>query len=377
MLDVVLAGGGTAGHINPMLASADAIRRAAPDAGVSCIGTDKGLETRLVPAAGYPLDLVEPVPLPRRPTPELAKVPARLAGSVRTAARILRERDAKVVVGFGGYVALPAYLAARSRRIPVVIHEQNAVPGLANKVAARFAARTFSAFPDTPLPRCEAIGMPMRGAVTQLAATGVDEALRRGSRKQFGLRADLPLLLVSGGSQGARSINQATLAARDDLLAAGVHVLHILGPRNFTDDMVQVTHPETGASYLPMAYVDQMDRAYSAADMMVCRSGAGTVCEVGSIGLPSVFVPLPHGNGEQARNADALVAAGGGVLVPDAELDASRLNREVLSRIHDAEQLAAMSRAGRHLFAHDAADRLASVVLEIAGHRPEGHPHAS
>lgn len=367
MAGIVLAGGGTAGHINPMLASADALRRARPDIPVSCIGTARGLETRLVPAADYPLDLVEPVPLPRKPTPDLLKVPARLAGSVRTAGRILRERDAKVVVGFGGYVALPAYLAARAKGIPVVIHEQNAVPGLANKVAARFATRTFSAFPDTPLPRCQAIGMPMKQALTELAAQGVDDQARAEAKQHLELRPELPVLLVSGGSQGARSINQATSAARDELLAAGVHVIHVLGPKNFTDEMVRVDDAGTGASYLPLAYVEQMQLAYRAADMMVCRSGAGTVCEVGAIGLPCVFVPLPHGNGEQARNADALVAAGGGVLVPDAEFDGARLASEVLTRIHDAETLGTMGRAGRHLFAHDAADRLAGVVLQLAG----------
>lgn len=365
MVNVVLAGGGTAGHISPMVATAEALGRASAQHQVACIGTARGLETRLVPAAGLELELVPPVPLPRKPTLDLAKVPHRLLGSVRTAARILERREAEVVVGFGGYVALPAYLAARRLGIPVVIHEQNAVPGLANKVAARFATRTLCAFPGTPLPGVEPIGMPMRHALTELAERGRENARREGAAA-LGLNPDHPTLLVSGGSQGARSINLATIAACERLLARGIQVLHVVGPKNFTDDMRTITDDQSGASYVPLAYVDDMASAYAAADLMLCRSGAGTVCEVGSLGLPAVFVPLPHGNGEQARNADALVAAGGGVLVPDAELDADRLLAEVGERITSAETLERMAHAGRQLFAADAADVLARVVLDVA-----------
>ncbi|WP_420175727.1 undecaprenyldiphospho-muramoylpentapeptide beta-N-acetylglucosaminyltransferase [Luteococcus sp. OSA5] len=362
---VVLAGGGTAGHIAPMIATAEALGELAPGAQLACIGTSKGLETRLVPAAGLPLELVPPVPLPRKPSVDLLKVPSRLAGSIRRAGQILDEQRAQVVVGFGGYVAMPAYLAARRRGLPVVVHEGNAVPGLANKVAARFARRVLATFGSTPLPGCEQVGMPVRREINELARLG-RESRARAARESFGLDPDRPTLLVTGGSQGARSINNATLAARDDLLAAGVQVLHVWGPKNFTDDMVVVTDPGSGAGYHPVAYVDGMENAYAAADMMVCRSGAGTVYEAGICGLPAIFVPLPHGNGEQERNATGLVAAGGGVLVPDGELDGPRLVREVVPRLQDRQQLQAMSQAGPALFEADAARAVARAVLECA-----------
>ncbi|WP_394275272.1 glycosyltransferase [Luteococcus sp.] len=373
---IVLAGGGTAGHIAPMIATAQALAELPGAPELVCIGTARGLETRLVPEAGLPLELIPPVPMPRRPTLALFKVPSRLAASVRRAGEVLdgdgASPRASVVVGFGGYVSMPAYLAARRRGIPVVVHEGNAVPGLANRVAARFASRVLSTFADTPLPRCEHVGMPVRREIDALAATG-RAATRREAREGFGLDPDRPTLVVTGGSQGARSINTAVLAGRDDLLAAGVQVLHVWGPKNFTKDMQVVTDPTTGAAYHPVAYVDGMERAYAAADMLLCRSGAGTVYEAGICGLPAVFVPLPHGNGEQARNATGLVAAGGGVLVPDDELDAARLLGEVLPRILDDQALATMGAAGPALLGAGAAQAVARAVMDCV---PQAGPRA-
>ncbi|WP_130865072.1 undecaprenyldiphospho-muramoylpentapeptide beta-N-acetylglucosaminyltransferase [Acidipropionibacterium timonense] len=366
MVNVVLAGGGTAGHTSPLIATAQALLDHAGVDAVSCIGTPKGLEGRVIPEAGLELDMIPPVPLPRKVSVDLAKVPLHLADAVRRARAVLRTRRADVLVGFGGYVSMPAYLAARGAGVPVVIHEQNAVPGLANKVAARFARQVFTAFPDTPLPHAEFIGMPLRTAVRELAELD-DEARtarRLAARKDFGLDADRPTLLVSGGSQGAVAINSAVIGAREQLLADGVQVLHVLGPRNVGDSR-KVTDPTTGAAWLPVGYVDDMSQAYAAADLMVARSGAGTVVETAAVGLPTVYVPLPHGNGEQARNASSVVAAGGGVLVRNADLDARRLLLEV-ERIHDPQALAGMSRAGRGLMPSGAAQELADAIVSVA-----------
>ncbi len=362
---VVLAGGGTTGHIAPMIATAEAIRRLVPDADLSCVGTTKGLETRLVPDAGLALELVAPVPMPRKPTPDLLRVPARLAGSVREAGAILDAHAAQVVVGFGGYASMPAYLAARRRGIPVVLHEANAVPGLANKLAARFAKKVLACFPGTPLPHVEQVGMPVRPALDELAAVG-RASRQRAAREALGLDVDRPTLLVTGGSQGARSINTATMAARDEILAAGVQILHVWGPKNFTDDMTVITDESSGGAYHPVPYVDGMENAYAAADLVVCRSGAATVYEAGLLGLPAIFVPLPHGNGEQARNATFLVEGGAGVLVPNAELDAPRLIHEVLPLLNDPERLAAVRQRLAGLVPRDAAADLAAVVLDVA-----------
>ena len=363
MVSIVLAGGGTAGHTSPLIATAERLRDLAPDVAITCIGTARGLETRVIPAAGLTLELVPPVPLPRRLTPELLKVPGRLAGSVREARRIIRDAGADVVAGFGGYVSMPAYLAARSMGIPVVIHEQNAVPGLANKVAARFAAVVAVTFPGTPLPKARFLGMPLRRGIADLDRA----AVRAGARAELGVRAEGPVLLVSGGSQGARSINEATAGARAALLAAGVDVLHVLGPKNFdpTRDVVE-TDPATGARYVPLAYVDRMERAYAAADLMVGRSGAGTVMETAVVGLPCIFVPLPHGNGEQARNADFIIEADAGRLVPNAELTADRLLAEATPLLADADARAAMSAKLQGLVPADAGGALARLILDQA-----------
>lgn len=362
MVNVVLAGGGSAGHTSPLIATAEVLARQGDT--LSCIGTPRGLENRVIPAAGLELDLVDPVPLPRKPSVELAKVPFRLAKSVKQARDILRHRQADVLVGFGGYVSLPGYLAARMAKIPIVIHEQNALPGLANKIAARFASRVAVTFPDTPLPGAEVVGLPIRGSLTALARAGRGD--RQASRTGFGLHPDLPTVLVSGGSQGARSINQAVAGSVAGLLAQGIQVLHVLGPKNLTDDLVTITDPTTGAVYQPVAFVDAMEDAYAAADLMVGRSGAGTVCETAALGLPTILVPFPHGNGEQARNSVALVEKGGALIIADGDLTPERLGQAITELIGDPEQLATMAAVGPELMPADAAERLAAAIHAAA-----------
>ncbi len=362
MVSIVLAGGGSAGHTSPLIATAERLREQEPDVRLTVVGTARGLETRVIPAAGLELKLIPPVPLPRKPTPALFAVPGKLMGAVRQSIALLDEADADAVVGFGGYVSLPVYLAALARRVPLVIHEQNAVPGLANKIAAVFAKVVAVSFPDTPLKGARYVGLPLRAAISRLDPG----AARAQARADLGFVGDRPLLLVSGGSQGAVAINDATLAARDELLAAGVDVLHVLGPKNLTDAHVVVTDPQTGATYRPVGYVDAMEQAYAAADLMLGRSGAGTVMETATVGLPVVFVPLPHGNGEQARNATFLVEGGAGVLVPNAELDGPRLIHEVLPLLNDPARLGAVRGRLAGLVPKDAAADLAALVLDVA-----------
>jgi UDP-N-acetylglucosamine--N-acetylmuramyl-(pentapeptide) pyrophosphoryl-undecaprenol N-acetylglucosamine transferase len=364
---VVLAGGGTGGHIEPMLALADALTRRTGAPGgtpaVTCVGTARGLETRLVPARGYDLRLIPPVPLPRRPTPDLFRVPGRVWRAVADTRALLRELDADVVVGFGGYVALPVYLAARRERIPVVVHEQNPLPGLANRIGARLAARVAVTAPGTPLPRAEHVGMPLRPALTGLDRAG----LRAEARATFGLDADRPTLLVFGGSQGAASLNRAATGAADALTAAGVQVLHARGPKN--TDVAVAPRPAGSAPYVVVDYLDRMDLAYAAADLALCRAGAVTVAELSAVGLPGVFVPLPIGNGEQRRNALPLVEAGGGLLVEDADLSPSWIAEHLVPVARDPAALAELSRHAAAAGARDADERLADIVLAVAGER--------
>jgi UDP-N-acetylglucosamine--N-acetylmuramyl-(pentapeptide) pyrophosphoryl-undecaprenol N-acetylglucosamine transferase len=264
---------------------------------------------------------------------------------------VLAKVDADVVVGFGGYVALPAYLGARGR-VPIVVHEANAKAGLANRVGARFAARVAAAVPGT-LPGAEVLGIPLRRSVTELDRP----ALRAQARAKFGLPADGPVLLVFGGSQGARTLNTALAAALPGLLDAGIAVLHAHGKAG--------APAGPAAGYVGLPYIDAMDLAYAAADAVLGRCGAMTVAEVSAVGLPAVYVPLPHGNGEQALNAAPVVAAGGGVLVPDAELTGERVLAELVPLLTDPARLAATGAAARRSGHADAAERLAHLVLDV------------
>lgn len=356
-VSVVIAGGGTAGHIEPALALADALCRAVPEAQITALGTERGLETTLVPQRGYSLELIPAVPLPRKLTADLVKLPVRIRAAVRRVQQILEAVNADVVVGFGGYVALPAYLAARGR-VPIVVHEANARAGLANKVGARWAARVLAAVPGSGLPGGEVIGIPLRQAISSLDRT----ALRVPARVHFGLDTQAPTLLVTGGSQGARSLNTAVSGAAAELGAAGIGVLHAYGRRN----TVQVTSVEGAPPYIAVPYLERMELALSVADLAICRCGAMTVAELSAVGLPALYVPLPHGNGEQALNARPVVQAGGAVLVDDADLTPARVVKEVLGILTDAHRLEGMSAAARVAGRPDADDALARIVLEVA-----------
>lgn len=358
MTSVVLAGGGTAGHTSPMIATAEALKALEPGVDLVCVGTARGLETRVVPAAGLALELITPVPMPRKPNLDLVKLPWRLLKSVRESRRILRDAHADALVGFGGYVSIPAYLAARTMGVPVVIHEANKVPGIANKIGARFAAHVATTFEETALPEAHLIGMPMSTSITD-ADMSVAQA-----RELFDLDAALPVLLVSGGSQGARSINNAVVSALDVLLANGIQVLHVLGPKNFTPEHVPRTHP-SGGRYRPLAFVERMADAYRAADMMLARGGAATVMETAVSGLPVAFVPLPWGNGEQEKNASGLVNSGAGLMIHDDALDGPTLCSEILPILADPARLTEMSETARTHYPRDAAEVLARATLSV------------
>src|SRR5271170_6104439 len=354
---VLLAGGGSAGHIEPALAVADALRRADPDVEVTCLGTERGLETRLIPLRGYPLELIPAVPMPRSVTPQLLTVPGRLAGAINAAAGVLDRTRAQVLVGFGGYVATPAYLAARRRKVPIVVHEANPRPGLANRLGARFTTHVFTGHPDTELRNGKYLGIPIRREIAELDRLAVGDK----ARAHFGLRPALPVLLVTGGSQGARSLNRAVVAAAGWIRAAGVQVLHIIGPRSEID----VPPPGGGTPYVTLPYLDRMDLAYAAADFALCRAGAMTCAELTAVGLPAAYVPLPHGNGEQRLNAAPIADVGGGIIVDDAQLSPEWITDTLLPVLLDPELVAAMSRAAAGAGRRDADRRLADEVIDI------------
>ena len=346
------------------MAVADALVSLSPNVRITALGTERGLETRLVPERGYHLELITPAPLPRKLSGDLVRLPIRVRRAVRQTRAVLDDVGADVVVGFGGYVALPAYLAAyslrRGRRVPVVVHEANASAGWANRVGARSARRVLSAVPDPGLSgRPEVVGVPVRAAITSLDRM----ALRAEARAHFGFGPEARVLLVFGGSQGAQSLNRAVSAAAKDLAVAGVSVLHAHGPKNTLD----LPEPaDDGAPYVAVPYLDRMDLAYAAADLAICRSGAMTVAELTAVGLPAVYVPLPIGNGEQRLNALPVVNAGGGLIVDDADLSPGYVAGAVVDLLTDAGRLQTMTAAAALAGHRDAARRVAEVALEVA-----------
>jgi UDP-N-acetylglucosamine--N-acetylmuramyl-(pentapeptide) pyrophosphoryl-undecaprenol N-acetylglucosamine transferase len=360
-LHVVLAAGGTAGHIEPALALADALRRRDPGVGITVLGTATGMENTLVPARGYPVVHVPRVPLPRRPTVDLLRLPGRLRGAVRTAGELFEELRPDVLVGFGGYVCVPAYLAARKRKLPIVVHEANTPAGVANRIGARFTPFVATTARADDLPHGRLIGLPLRRSIATLDRP----ALRAEARAQYGLQPDLPTLLVFGGSQGARSINRAASESASALRTAGIQVLHAVGRDNVGS--VTVNESGKGAPYVIVPYLERMDLAYAAADLALCRSGAMTVAELAAVGLPAWYVPLPIGNGEQRRNAKPVVDAGGGGIVEDSDLTAAWVEANVVPLLRDADGIAAMSRAAAQHGRPDADEVLADLVYEAVG----------
>ena len=361
-LSVVVAGGGTAGHISPMLAIADALRKHHPSAVVAAVGTRQGMETRLVPPAGYALEFIERVPMPRRPSADLLKLPWRFRSAVRQGREILRRHRAEVLVGVGGYVCTPLYVAAAREGIPVVVHEANRRAGLANRVGARRASAVATAFPDSTLPGARQIGMPMRSRIA-----GLDRMAQRvHARQRLGLQQDVPTLIVTGGSSGAAAMNQTVreLIQSPAWHGSSAQMLHLTGRGKElrASDGALLEAP----GYHQVDYVEGMEDVYAAADLLVARSGAGTVCEVAAVGVPAIFVPLPIGNGEQALNASELIEADAALLVSDQEFTAAWAVEHILPLLMDSQRLEQMSAAGQQLGIRDAAEQMVRIITRIA-----------
>ena len=352
-MQVLLAAGGTGGHIEPALNVGDALRRLDPTIGITVLGSERGLETTLVPARGYELVTVPSVPMPRRPNGDLIRLAPRVRTAVARATDVLRQRGIDVVVGFGGYASVPAYLAARRTRTPLVIHEANAKAGMANRLGARFTSHVYASFPGA-MSGAAPMALPLRHAIATLDRT----SSRAEGRAAFGLDPDAPVLLVFGGSQGAQRLNGVVAQALPGLRAAGVQVLHAFGSRN------EPPAPEPG--YVPVPFIDRMDLAYAAADLALTRAGAMTCAELAAVGLPAIYVPLPIGNGEQRVNALPVVTAGGGFLVDDADITAEWLTDTVTSVLHDDVRLRGMGAAASGHGVRDADEQLARIVMRVA-----------
>ena len=360
---VVLAGGGTGGHIYPLLAYADCLRRHDPSIRITCLGTEKGLENELIPKAGYQLRNVPAHQLPRKVNLDLLLTAPRMLKAMKATRDIMDEVAADVVVGFGGYVAVPAYLAAWRRKTPMVVFEYNDPPGVANKLALKFTDNLALGFQHLPqaspiLADGTVTGIPLRPAIS-----GLDRhAMRAQACAHFGLDPNRPVLFVYGGSQGAASINNAVSGAAQVLTHRGVQVLHIIGARR--DEPVHIPDG-LPVAYRTLPYLDRMDLGYAAADMVLARGGSMTVAEVTALGIPTVFVPMPWGNKEQYRNAGPVVAAGGAVFCDDEALNPSWIEANLVPIITDRQRLAAMSQASERFGIRNGDEALRQFTLKV------------
>jgi UDP-N-acetylglucosamine--N-acetylmuramyl-(pentapeptide) pyrophosphoryl-undecaprenol N-acetylglucosamine transferase len=342
--------------VNPLLAVADGLRDRDSSATVLVLGTREGLEARLVPERGYDLLFVDKVPFPRRPDGVAARFPTRFLRAVAQVRAHLRDHRVDVVAGFGGYASAPAYVAARRERVPFVVHEANARPGLANILGARSAAATGIVFPGTPLRGARWVGMPLRREIVELDR----DAVRAAASASFGLDASRPVLLVFGGSLGARRLNEALEGAWRDVVDAGWQVLHAAGERN---DVPDPGHPD----YRVVPYIDRMDHAFALADVIVSRAGAATVSEISALGIPAVYVPYAVGNGEQALNASSAVRAGAARLIPDAEFTADRIHSEIVPLLRDAGERARMRAASADVGTRQGTENVIAMIDEALG----------
>jgi undecaprenyldiphospho-muramoylpentapeptide beta-N-acetylglucosaminyltransferase len=363
----LVAGGGTAGHVQPAIAIARAlVQRGHRMGAVELVGSERGIESRLVPAAGFALTLLPGRGFERKLSLRNLRSLVSLVVAFARAWRLVGRKRPQVVVSVGGYASVPCALAAVLRRIPIVVAEQNSAPGAANRFVGRFARACAVSFEGTPLPRAVVTGNPVRPEI--LAIDRQRDAT--GARTKLDVEPGRRVVLVFGGSLGALRINRAVLAALPRWADRGdLHVRHVVGTRDW-DEIAGAGPPlPPGAPlrYQALSYDDDMPTSLAAADLVVCRSGSSTSFELLAAGLPAVLVPSPHVTADhQTANARHLEWQGAAVVVPDAELDGDRLVAEVDALLADPRRLSAMAAAARAGARPDAADAIAALAEEHA-----------
>ena len=358
----LVTGGGTGGHVYPALAIAeDLTRRGHPREAIRFVGARRGLEATAVPAAGYPIDLLTGRGIRRsfRPGALMSNIGAvaGIARAVVASFRIISRYQPRVVLGVGGYASFPCILAARLRRVPAVVHEQNAAPGLANRVAVRLGARPAVSLPGTPLRGAVLTGNPVRADLATIVRSPDRDPVR---------------VSFVGGSLGARRINDAALELFDLWRGrSDVAIHHVAGARDFTRcaaRLAELRRPSDAIEYTLVGYEEDMVALYTCSTLLVARAGAVTCAELAVTGTPSILVPLPHAPADhQTRNAEALARAGAAVVVVDRALDGPRLDAELSPLLTNLARLDAMGRAATSLAEPKAAAAVADLVVEVAG----------
>ena len=364
MPKIILAGAGTAGHVEPALAVARWIREHSPETELIFLGTATGVENRLVPAAGFPLATITKAAFPRTLSASALTWPARFGSSLLQVRSIIR--GSSLVIGFGGYVCAPAYSVAKTLGIPFLIHEANAKAGMANRLGAALGGELLHAFGTNSSQKQSdnVVGIPLRSEIVTLAGLTPDErrAFREAARLELGLIPDAPTLLIFGGSLGSLRFNQAIGNSLHFILAQGIQVIHANGGNNAL--------PSARPGYHPVPYIDQMAQAYGAADLVIARSGAVTTTETGLLGIYSIYIPLDIGNGEQRFNAEIVTAEGGGEIVPNVEFSAETITASLARWLASASEY--RSSGKRIEFPLDSAAQIGQRALDVIAAKKKG-----
>ncbi len=358
----LIVGGGTAGHVLPGVAIAqELVRRGHPTSSIHFVGSERGVERTLVPAAGFSLTMLPGRGIQRRLTTDNIGAVWGLLRAFAESFSLLRERRPKVVVALGGYASVPAGLWAVLMRIPIVVAEQNAVPGLANRLIGRFARASAVSYDGTDLPRAVWTGNPVRPEILAVAAGTPD---REAARAALDVDSERSLIAVFGGSLGARTINNAVVGALDRLSDRDdLEIRHIIGSRDYDDVTSRVANASSGVRYTPVEYEHDMATVYAAADLVVCRAGATSCAELAVTGTPSVLIPLPGAPGDhQTANARALEAGGGAEVLADSIFDPELFVDTVLRLLSNPSILKSMREGAAHVARPDAAQALADLV---------------
>jgi undecaprenyldiphospho-muramoylpentapeptide beta-N-acetylglucosaminyltransferase len=360
----VIAGGGTAGHVMPGLAVAEALVDAGHERSrIHFIGARRGMEATMVPDAGYSVSLFDTRGIKRSLSPSNLPAVLNLSQAVRRATRLFRRINPSVVVSVGGYASVPAVTAAKLTRVPVLVVSYDAVPGKASRLAARLATVSAVAFDSSPLPRKVVTGAPLRPEI--LTVDPIRD--RAPARATLGLPADRFTVLVFGGSLGSGALNAVMRTFVSDHAGRGdLSVRHVYGTRN-EDGSWKAPEVPGGLVYQPVAFETRMDLAYAAADLVVARAGATTVAELAALGVPSILVPWPlAAEDHQTANAKALADAGGAVVIPEPQFDAPRLGAEIDRLRAEPDALRAMSTGARSVGRRGAAAAIARLAEELA-----------
>lgn len=391
-LSVVLAGAGTAGHINTLISIAEQIKILSSETKITVIGCKGGMEESLVPESGLNLKTIPKLTFPRSISPSAALFPVKWAKEVKDVERMLREVNADCLAGMGGYASAPCYRAAKKLKIPIVIHEQNAMAGIANKLGARWAAFVGTAYEGAKLKSghgtvIEKIGLPLKAEVIEAAKAKREnpKECRREAIEALGLKPGLPVLLVTGGSLGALSINKAVARASRELLQV-CQVVHVCGKGKSEvvselvtqlagkDALGELFSSQTGqyfaqdGNYRIVDYFPHMSLLYKAASLAICRSGAGMVNEMEVMGIPAVYVPLPIGNGEQKYNAKPVVDNGGGIMIQDSRFTEGFVKKYIPSLVTNEKKLEEMGKRAAELSRENASLVMAKEILQLASY---------